>query len=165
MAIGILAFPPGGELVEATAPGALRITRTYRRLKVARLADLIEGQPLDFSYPLKEQHNFLVKLGVPAWDGMGPDEDIVAFNYLCSHMGCPLTGTYRHEYKMLGPCPCHFSRFDLAKNGTLILGQATQSLPQILLEVKGEDLYAVAARGLVYGFWNNLQNGTPASNG
>ncbi len=84
----------------------------------------------------------------------------MAFNYLCSHMGCPLNGQYRHEYKMMGPCPCHFSRFDLAKNGIVILGQATQTLPQIMLEEAGGDLYAVGVTGLVYGFWDNLENGT-----
>lgn len=101
---------------------------------MARLADLVEGEPLDFQYPLKEHNNFLVKSGRSAFDGVGPDRDIVAFNYLCSHMGCPLNGTYRHEFKMPGPGP--FSRFDLIKNGILILGQANQSLPQIVLEVQ-----------------------------
>ena len=62
---------------------------------------------------------------------------------------------------MLGPCPCHFSRFDLSKNGSLILGQATQSLPQILLEVEKEEIYATGVMGLVYGFWDNLEDGTP----
>ncbi len=112
---------------------------------------------------MEEHLDFLVKLGTPAWDGVGADSDIVAFNYLCSHMGGPLNGQYKHEYKMLGPCPFHFSRFDLAKNGTLILGQATQSLPQILLEVEQGEIYAVAVTGLVYGYRDNLEDGTAIS--
>ena len=160
-AVGIFAFAPGvTEVIEVVAPGTMRITRTYPRLKVARLADLVEGEPLDFQYPLEEHNNFLVKSGRPAFDGVGTDKDIVAFNYLCSHMGCPLNGTYRHEFKMLGPCPCHFSRFDLTKNGIVILGQATQSLPQIVLEVQNEEIYSVGVTGLVYGFWSNLAGGT-----
>ena len=91
--VGIAAFPPGPEFSEAVAPGVLRVTRTHPRIKVARLSDLTEGNPLDFRYPLKEHGNFLVKLGAPARDGVGPDQDVVAFNYLCSHMGCPLNGT------------------------------------------------------------------------
>ena len=55
---------------------------------------------------------------------------------------------------------CHFSRFDLAKSGIVILGQATQTLPQIMLEEDRGDLYAVGVTGLVYGYWNNLENGT-----
>jgi arsenite oxidase small subunit len=164
VAVGILAFPPGlAEVVHVAAPGTVRITRTYPRLRIARLTDLAEGQPLDFRYPLQEHQNFLVKLGTPAWDGVGPDKDVVAFNYFCSHMGCPLNGQYKHEHKMLGPCPCHFSRFDLAKNGTLILGQATQSLPQVLLEVEKGEIYAVAVSGLVYGYRDNLEDGTPSA--
>ena len=162
LAVGIFAFPPGlTQLVQATAPGTARITRTYPRLKIASLADLPVGQPVDFRYPLEEHRNFLVKLGTPAWDGVGPDGDIVAFNYMCSHMGCPLMGLYKPEHKMIGPCPCHFSQFDLAKNGSLILGQATQSLPQVLLQVDAGQVYAIAVSGLVYGYRDNLKDGTP----
>lgn len=162
LAVGVVAFPSGlAQIVQAVASGTVRITRSYHRLKIARLADLAEGQPVDFRYPLQEHQNFMIKLGAPAWDGVGPERDVVAFNYLCSHMGCPLNGQYKHEHKMLGPCPCHFSRFDLAKNGTIILGQATQSLPQILLEVEKGEIYAVAVSGLVYGYRDNLQDGTP----
>lgn len=162
LAVGIFAFPLGlTQVVQAVAPGSARITRTYPRLRIARLADLVEGQPVDFRYPLQEHQNFIVKLGAPARDGIGADSDIVAFNYLCSHMGCPLNGQYQHEHRMLGPCPCHFSRFDLSKNGTLILGQATQSLPQILLDMEAGDIHAVAVSGLVYGYRDNLKEGTP----
>ncbi len=159
--VGILAFPPGRETVQAMGPGILRVERKYPRLWVAGVAELAEGSPHDFNFPLEEHNNFVVKLGRAAFDGVGPGKDIVAFNYLCSHMGCPLNGHYRHEYHMLGPCPCHFSRFDLAKNGIVVLGQATQTLPQIILEEDGGDLYAVGVAGLVYGYWNNLENGTP----
>lgn len=163
LGVGIFAFPPGLEIVKPLTQGVLQVTRSYTPLKVAQLSELTEGQPVDFQYPLQEHNNFLVKLGTPAFDGVGPNEDIVAFNYLCSHMGCPLNGQYRHEHKMLGPCSCHYSRFDLSKNGVMVLGQATQSLPQIVLEVQGDEVFAVAVMGLVYGAWNNLENGTPLS--
>ncbi len=163
VAVGIFAFPQGLEAVEAVSASVLRITRSYTAFKVARIANLVEGEPVDFSYPLVGHINFLIKLGTPAWDGVGPDKDIVSFNYLCSHMGCPLTGKYNHDHKMLGPCPCHFSRFDLTKNGIMILGQATQSIPQVMLEVREGDIFAVAVSGLVYGYWNNLENGTSVS--
>ncbi len=155
-AVGIFAFPPGIQLVEALTPGTTRVIREYSPLRISSLDDLVEGEPLDFHYPSEEHSNFIVKLGSVALDGVGPDKDIVAFNYLCSHMGCPLNGTYRHDYSMLGPCPCHYSRFDLSKNGLLILGQATQSLPQIVLEVGESEIYAIGVMGLLYGLWNNL---------
>ena len=160
VAVGIFAFPQGLETVEAASSGALRVTRNYPRLRIAEIAGLVDGAPLDFNFPFEEHSNFLVKLGTGALNGVGAGKDIVAFSYLCSHMGCPLNGQYKPEYKMLGPCFCHFSRFDLAKNGIVILGQATQTLPQIVLQEDSGDIYAIGVTGLVYGYWNNLENGT-----
>ena len=158
--IGVLAFPAGLNRVLADiSPGVQRLTDTYPEVMIGKISKLSEGQPVDFRYPLEAQTNLMVKLGVPANGGVGPSGDIVAFSYLCSHMGCPLTGLYNKEHKMLGPCPCHYSRFDLAKGGLLILGQATQSLPQILLETRGDDIYATGVTGLVYGYWNNVKGG------
>ena len=160
-ALGILAFPPGvTHAIDAVSAGVNRVTQNYPRLRVTGVGDLIEGQPFDFQYPLKEHNNLLVKMGTPALLGIGPASDIVAFSYSCSHMGCPLIGMYKPEHKALGPCPCHFSLFDLSKNGTLVLGQATQSLPQILLEMQDDDIYATGVTGLIYGHWNNLDGGT-----
>jgi len=158
--IGISAFPAGLNRVFAdVSSGVQRLTDTYPEAIVGSISQLAEGELSDFRYPLEEQTNFLVKLGVSANGGVGPAGDIVAFSYLCSHMGCPLTGLYNNEHKMLGPCPCHYSRFDLAKGGILILGQATQSLPQIVLETRRDDIYATGVTGLVYGYQNNVEGG------
>jgi arsenite oxidase small subunit len=73
-------------------------------------------------------------------------------------MGCAVS-EYQHEYKVLGPCPCHYSTFDLVHGGMVTLGQATQNLPQLLLSVKDDDLYADGVFRLVYGFDNTLQGG------
>ena len=40
---------------------------------VATVADLVEGEPVDYSYPLVGHFNFVIKLGTPAWDGVGLD--------------------------------------------------------------------------------------------
>ena len=158
--LGVLAFPAGLDRVFAdVSPGVQRLTDTYPEVIVGNVSSLAEGEPSDFRYPLEQQTNFLVKLGVPATGGVGPSGDIVAFSYLCSHMGCPLDGLFNKEHKMLGPCPCHYSRFDLSKGGLLILGQATQSLPQITLETRGDEIYATGVTGLVYGFANNIEGG------
>ena len=158
--IGVLAFPAGLNRVLAdVSPGVQRLTDTYPEVIIGKISELSEGQPVDFRYPLEAQTNLMVKLGVSATGGVGPSGDIVAFRDICSHMGCPLTGLYNQEHKMLGLCPCHYSRFDLSKGGLLILGQATQSLPQILLETRGDDIYATGVTGLVYGYWNNLKGG------
>jgi arsenite oxidase small subunit len=66
-------------------------------------------------------------------------------------MGGPLDGTYKAKYQVLGPCPLHLTTFDLTKHGMVASGHATESLPQIVLELQGDDIYAVGVMGLVYG--------------
>ncbi|MDA1348870.1 MAG: twin-arginine translocation signal domain-containing protein [Chloroflexi bacterium] len=41
VAVGIFAFPAGLEVVQAIGPGLHRITRTYDRVKIADLGDLV----------------------------------------------------------------------------------------------------------------------------
>ncbi len=149
---------PGVEPPDGVAPVVIT---TFPRQRVAALSDLRQGEPVDFEYPLQGQQNFVVKLGVPARGGAGDDGDIVAFSYACSHMGCPLNGLYKDEHKILGPCTCHFTTFDLTNNGMVVLGQATQNLPQITLDIDGDDVYATGAMGLIYGFRNNLVDAQP----
>ena len=135
----------------------------YPRLKVAKVSDLKEGEPIAFNYPLEEQPNMIVKLGTEAQGGVGADSDIVAFSVLCTHMGGSLRGRYKHKFKSMGPCPFHFSTFDLTKGGSPVHASATQNLPQIALEVDGDDVYAVGVSGLVYGYRDNLADGNLAA--
>ncbi len=134
----------------------------YPEKRIAKMSDLAEGEPVAFTYPLEEQPNMLVKLGEKALRGIGPDEDIVAYSSLCTHMGGSLRGRYRHDLKALGPCPFHFSVFDLKKGGIPVHASATQNLPQIVLKQDGDDIVAVGVLGLIYGFRNNLADGTLA---
>jgi arsenite oxidase small subunit len=124
----------------------------YPRVKVASLSDLSSGA-FNAAYPDKTSLIQLIKLGEKAVGGVGPDEDIVAYSGLCSHMGCPLV--YDAEQKIL-QCPCHYSHFDAAADAMLINGPATQHLPRITLEVDGQDVYAVGVQGLIYGRPHNL---------
>jgi arsenite oxidase small subunit len=100
--------------------------------------------------------NMLVKLGRPAGGGVGPDQDIVAFSTLCTHMGGPLGGQYRAPHKVVGPCPLHLTSFDLTRHGMVVAGQATESLPQIVLETRGDEIWATGVMGLIFGYHANL---------
>lgn len=128
----------------------------YPRQRIASLSELKPGEPIDFEYPWPGQQNLLFRLGAPANGGIGPDGDIVAFSALCTHMGCPLRGMYKDEHKILGPCPCHYTTFDLRNHGMVVLGQATQNLPQVTLALEGDDIYATGVMGLIYGSSHNL---------
>ena len=150
----VLVGIPG--LSSAQTPAAVS---TYPRRLIAKLSDLAVDEPFDFEYPDEGQYaeSILVKLGQEAGGGIGPDKDVVAFNYTCTHQGGPLQGTYQAADKALGPCPLHLTTFDLTRHGIFISGQAYQSLPQVLLELEGDDIYAVGMFGLIYGRFGNLQ--------
>jgi arsenite oxidase small subunit len=110
---------------------------------LANLNDLEVGVPLNFNYPLEETPNFLVKLGIRAEGGVGPDNDIVAFSQICQHLGCIYgfldTGSSPNcdnTYKAPGPvgyCCCHGSVYDLANAAKVIGGPAPRSQPQVIL--------------------------------
>jgi len=135
-----------------SAEAAQALKASYPRQRIGSLAALKKGVPLPFNYPYSDVRNILVKLGVEAGGGAGPQKDIVAFNQQCTHMGGPLDGTYKDKYQALGPCPLHLTTFDLTHHDMVISGQATDSLPQIVLEIQGDDIYAVGVMGLVYGY-------------
>ncbi len=132
---------------------------TYPRKLVANLSALKNDEPIDFQYPDEGTYSesMLVKMGTEAGGGIGPDRDVVAFNYMCTHQGGSLEGTYKADTKSLGACPLHLSTYDLTRHGILISGQAYQSLPQVLLELDGDVIYAVGIFGLIYGRFDNLQ--------
>ena len=135
------------------------VVATYPRKFIARLSELVVDEPFDFEYPDEGAYaeSILIKLGREAGGGLGPGKDVVAFNYTCTHQGGPLQGTYQAADKALGPCPLHLTTFDLTRHGIFISGQAYQSLPQVLMELEGDDIYAVGMFGLIYGRYDNLQ--------
>lgn len=137
-------------IAQAESPQVL--LKHYPKVKIASLSALQKGVPVDFNYPYPDVRNILVKLGTVAGGGMGADRDIVAFNQQCTHMGGPLDGTYKDAHQILGPCPLHLTTFDLTRYGMVVSGHATESLPQIVLEIEGDDIFAVGVQGLVYGY-------------
>ncbi len=147
-------------VVLSSIPGlaaAQLVAREYPRQKIASLKNLKQDQLIDFTYPPNNPTPFfLVKLGEVAGAGQGPDGDVVAFSYLCSHMGGPLHGSYKPAHKAIGPCPLHLTTFDLTRHGIVISGHATESLPQAQLEISGGDIYATGVMGLIYGQCDNL---------
>lgn len=131
---------------------------TFPRKFVAKLSDLNLDEPVDFTYPDEGAHadSMIVRMGVEAGGGLGPNKDVVAFNYACTHQGNSLSGSYKKDTKSLGACALHLSTYDLTRHGILISGQAYQSLPQVLLELDGDDIYATGIFGLIFGRKENL---------
>ena len=126
---------------------------SYPLVDVAPLSSIEPGAVLDFSYPDEDSPAVLLRLPEPGESGIGPNNEIVAFSILCTHKGCPVG--YRAERKML-ICPCHWSTFDPAKAGNLVIGQASQALPQIKLQIAGGMVQAAGVSGLIYGRHTNI---------
>ncbi|MAF07887.1 MAG: arsenate reductase (azurin) small subunit [Acidiferrobacteraceae bacterium] len=141
---------------------AAEIARYPRKL-IGQLSALKLNAPLKFNYPDEAQNSnsLLFRLDAPAGGGIGPDQNVVAFNALCTHMGGLLdgAGAFSAADQALGPCPLHQTSFDLTRHGIVIGGHATESLPQVLLELEGDDIYAVGMLGLIYGRFDNLKTG------
>ena len=135
----------------------------YPRKKIASLDQLKDNQPFDFNYldDIRNNQCMLVKMGgAQAGGGVGKKKDIVAFSYLCTHQGGPMQGSYKvaGDQRVLGQCPFHLSTYDLRRHGIIVSGQAYESLPQVLLEIDGNDIYAVGMLGLVFGRNTNIKS-------
>ena len=127
--------------------------RAYPVANVARLDALKVDAPIAFNYPDGNSPAVLVRLRDAAIGGIGPGNTIVAYSILCTHKGCPVA--YRPERKML-ICPCHWSCFDPAKAGQMVIGQGSQALPQIALRLQGDTIQATGIEGLIYGRHTNI---------
>ncbi len=158
----------------------------FPQVLVANISDLTGtnlGQTVDFNYPLQETPNILVKLGVKAVNGVGPDGDIVAFSQICQHLGCiwGFVGTggspgCNSSYKAKGPvgyCCCHGSQYDLTDSATVIGGPAPRPVPQVTLSYDDAtgDIYAIGmSPPTIFGYHTgsndvlyDLQGGTPVT--
>jgi arsenite oxidase small subunit len=131
-------------------------TRRYPRRRVAAVSRLQVNRPVRFAYPLRAQPSVLIDLGHAVPEGVGPNQSIVAYSVLCQHMGCPVT--YDSGIREF-TCPCHQTRYDPERLGSIVQGVATRALPRVLLEVRGDAVFAVGVDGLIYGYRTNLAPG------
>lgn len=153
-AVGVAAS--GAANAQKVAPhAATGVTLAYPKLAVGKATGLPLNQAVAFKYPDSSSLCYAIRLGSPAPSGVGPNNDIVAYSGMCTHMGCPVA--YAPETKSF-KCGCHFSMFDAEKDGEMITGQATEDLPRVLLEfdAKTGTVHAVGIDGLLYGRQANL---------
>lgn len=140
------------------APQSQRIGATtlpYPRKAIARLSGLRDNVAVTFQYPDAASPCAVIKMGRPTAGGVGPDGDIVAYSTMCTHMGC---GVSYDPGSRTFKCPCHYSIFDAELSGQMTCGQATENLPQIVLEYNAKDdtVNAVSIDGKLYGRQANI---------
>jgi len=119
---------------------------TYPRLLVAKTSDLAAGKSQLFEYPTQDRSAILIHL---------PDGDFVAYDALCTHLGCsvhfdqvPVKGWENNPEQIF--CPCHGGVFD-PKTANVLGGPPLRPLPKIKLEID--------AQGHIYA--NGYQSGLP----
>jgi len=88
------------------------------------------GSVRTFTYPTDHDPCVLIR---PA------DDVLLAYNQKCTHLSCaviprPDEGSFY--------CPCHEGRFDL-RTGAPIAGPPKRPLTRVLLERRGNEIYAV----------------------
>jgi arsenite oxidase small subunit len=127
----------------------------YKAKVVGKAGLLASDHAVAFTFPDASSPCALLKLGTAVPGGVGPDQDIVAYSTMCTHMGC---GVSYDSAQRVFSCPCHFSVFDAEKSGEMVCGQATENLPRIVLKYDGKDdsITAVAVVGLLYGRQSNI---------
>lgn len=144
----------GGLLAElASAASPAEGQKQYPVMRVAHLDALKVDVPVQFHYPDETSPAIVVRMRQAAAEGVGPGNSIVAFSQLCTHKGCPVA--YRPERKLL-ICPCHWSSFDPSKSGQMVIGQASQALPQIRLRITDNAVFAIGVEGLIFGRHTNM---------
>jgi Rieske Fe-S protein len=99
-------------------------------LRVAGIGDVPVGGSVVFTYPDEHEPCLLVRL---------TEHEYVAFSQKCTHLSCavipqPDRGSFY--------CPCHEGRFDL-RTGVPTAGPPRRPLTRIVLERRGDDIYAV----------------------
>lgn len=103
------------------------------RLRVASLAEVPVGGSLTFTYPSESERCVLVRLG---------EREVVAFSQSCTHLSCAVIPRVERG---VFECPCHEGYFDL-RTGKNIAGPPPRPLPQIELELQGDEVYATAVK-------------------
>lgn len=98
-------------------------------MPIATLDEVPVGGTVTFNYPTQNDPCLLVR----------PSEDILlAYSQKCTHLACAVVpkmdeGCFH--------CPCHAGFFDI-NTGRALSGPPRRPLPRIVLEIRGEHIYA-----------------------
>jgi Rieske Fe-S protein len=100
---------------------------------VAALAELPIGGAKTFQYPEGSPPRLLIRLA---------ERRFVAYDQQCTHLLCPVVPAVARGRLH---CPCHNGWFDL-ETGQVIAGPPQRALARVLLEIRGDDVYATGVQ-------------------
>lgn len=127
---GLLAAGSAAVAVWSTIP---RSERQFETVKIAEADAVRPNGFILFSYPRKEDLCMLIRLG---------DGQYVAYSRRCTHLSCPVE--YQPKEQRLY-CPCHNGAFS-ASDGKVLQGPPPRPLPQIVLDVRSDGIYATGVK-------------------
>jgi len=104
-------------------------SKTYPAIPVAKAGEIPVGGSKIFTYPSDIEPCILLR---PA------EETYVAFSRTCTHASCPVH--FQSDANRL-ICPCHQGAFSAA-DGSVLYGPPPTPLPRILLERRGDNIFA-----------------------
>lgn len=96
---------------------------------IGRLSDLPLGGVLMFNYPRPHDACILIRTA---------EDELLAYSQKCTHLSCAVIPKPEEGIIL---CPCHQGYFDL-KTGRVISGPPPRPLPRILLDLRGDEIYA-----------------------
>lgn len=118
----------GANWVTALAGRMLR-AKQYPEKLVGLASTLDQQHSLLFRYPTDKDPCIAVRT---------PAGKLVAYSQVCTHLSCAVVYS-RNDNELL--CPCHKGSFNV-NEGAPIGGPPTRRLPRILIERRGEQLFA-----------------------
>lgn len=113
----------------AAVAGHLQRSRAYREAMIGPASALDRQRYLLFRYPTEKDPCIAVRT---------PEGNLVAYSQVCTHLSCAVI--YDEPDNKLF-CPCHNGSFNILQ-GEPIGGPPTRRLPRILIEQRGDQLFA-----------------------
>ena len=120
----------GGASVVIAALGQRPMRLRGPEKPVASLPLLPPGGSMLFRYPTEQDPCILIRQ---------PAGELAAYSQVCTHLSCAVIHRPRQNDLL---CPCHHGIFD-AVDGRPVAGPPTRRLPRILLEQRGNEVFAV----------------------
>lgn len=107
--------------------------KEYPQQKIIDVKDIAIGESVEFHFPSKYDSAILIRLG---------QNKFVAYQNACTHLRCPVYWV-KEEKEMV--CPCHHGKFNV-NTGVPTAGPPRRPLPEIIVQVQGETIYAVRVK-------------------
>lgn len=112
--------------------------QSFAPMKIEGAEAIPPGSALNFRYPTEDETAILVR----ALDG-----HYFAYGQKCTHLACPV---YYEQQRQRLECPCHEGGFDVT-TGNVLYGPPPRPLDQIVLEVRGDEVWAVGRKAGSHG--------------